>query len=503
NEYLYGIAEEPDSWPPEALKALAVAARTYVMEKKLNPTSRHKVDGFDVCSTSDCQCYVGIRNAPNLKSAVDATTGQILTHPEAPYGAIITAYHSCCGGYTEDNENVWGGNALAFLRGVPCGFCNWSPNFNFSFTFPDYELENKLKSSPLTTPLGNLLGLEILSRGVSGRVTSLRIIGSEGNKVLDLSGVNTFKTLLGLKSTFFNFRPSTRLSGNNRYSTAVAISKEGWTSSTTVILASGENFPDALAGAPLAYKNNCPLLLTKATFLTSETLLEISRLGAAKVIILGGEGAVSKEVEDALKAKGLAIQRIGGKNRYETAAFIAKELGSPGSTAVLVTGENFPDALAISPYAAYNKIPVLLTRKDVLPEETKKVIGELGITNVIVVGGSGVVSSSALLSLPSYVRVGGTDRYDTARLIAERYFRSVYASENVFIATGETVPDALSGAPLAASKGPSPVLLVKKTSVPAPTRDYVMGYSSSIKYAYILGGEGAVSKVVKQAIEGM
>src|SRR5690606_2671706 len=99
-----------------------------------------------------------------------------------------------------------------------------------------------------------------------------------------------------------------RLAGDDRYRTAVAISQEGWKSADTVVLATGADFPDALAGGPLAYQQNAPILLTRPASLFEATEKEIVRLKAKKVIILGSTTAVSKAVEKKLKDMGLAVE---------------------------------------------------------------------------------------------------------------------------------------------------------------------------------------------------
>jgi putative cell wall-binding protein len=98
-----------------------------------------------------------------------------------------------------------------------------------------------------------------------------------------------------------------RISGKTRYDTAVEISKNGWTKSETVILAIGNNFPDALA-----YKLNAPILLTGKEKLGESTNSEIKRLGAKKAIILGSVGVITSRVEQELKGLGLSVRRIGG-----------------------------------------------------------------------------------------------------------------------------------------------------------------------------------------------
>ena len=156
-----------------------------------------------------------------------------------------------------------------------------------------------------------------------------------------------------------------RLAGSSRTLTAVEISKEGWPNgASAVILTRGDDFPDALSGSTLATAYNAPILLTDSKVLSSETNSEITRLNPTTVYILGGTGAVSAGIETSLKAKYNVI-RLAGSSRYETAASIADYLKDSGklttTKAVIAYAQNFPDALAISFWAAHNGVPILLS----------------------------------------------------------------------------------------------------------------------------------------------
>nr|WP_286170832.1 cell wall-binding repeat-containing protein [Bacillus sp. NTK071] len=283
----------------------------------------------------------------------------------------------------------------------------------------------------------------------------------------------------------------TRLEGPNRYDTAVAISKKGWSTSNTVILTTGINFPDALAGAPLAYKENAPILLTQQNKLTEVTKTELKRLKAKKVIILGSDDVVSKSINTTIKGMGISTERIGGKDRYETAALIAKKLYS--SKAVLAYGLNFPDALAIAPYAARNGIPILLTKTDSLPTYTKTALK--GKSSAIIVGSSDVVSKKveSSLSVSSVKRYGGDNRYDTAKLIIENL---KLGTNSAYVATGLNFPDALAGSALAA-KHNAPILLVNGNKMPDSTKSLISKYKSFT----LLGGSDVVGNEIKKILE--
>ncbi|WP_299742864.1 cell wall-binding repeat-containing protein [uncultured Rossellomorea sp.] len=283
----------------------------------------------------------------------------------------------------------------------------------------------------------------------------------------------------------------TRLTGNTRYETAVEISKEGWESADTVILARGDSFPDALAGAPLAYKHDAPILLTEKGTLNAAAKAEIKRLGAKNVIILGGKGAVSNYVKYQLEGMGLDVDRIGGDDRWETAVNIAASLGGSPEKAVVANGKNFPDALAIASYAASNGYPILLTDSDILPTETKKALK--GIDSTIVVGGEAVVSKDVMKSLPEATRYFGQDRYGTAAEIATE----LNPSTKVYLATGKNFADALAGSVLAAKENAS-MLLVQPNDLPDVTSDAIEEMKA--KDFQILGGENAVSETVVEKL---
>ncbi|ANU17903.1 hypothetical protein BBI11_13060 [Planococcus maritimus] len=280
-----------------------------------------------------------------------------------------------------------------------------------------------------------------------------------------------------------------RISGSDRYTTAIAISKEGWKTADTVVLATAGDFPDALAGGPLAYQEDAPILLTRTKALNVETKEEIERLGAKKVIILGSKGAVSAEVETELKKMGLVTERLGGKTRFETAALIAGKMNS--DQAIVANGLNFPDVLSVSSYAAKNGVPILLTRTDRLPDETKFALD--GISSTYVIGSTGVVSKSVSDSLPKPTRFGGKDRYETGYEVATKL---KLGTDKAYIATGSNFPDALAGSVLAA-KNDAPILLVRPQQIPEATNKQLATYDGFS----IFGGTGAVSDGVKDLLD--
>ncbi len=298
-----------------------------------------------------------------------------------------------------------------------------------------------------------------------------------------------------------------RIFGSNRYTTAVEVSQAGWPDGADIVLlARGDNFPDSLAGVSLAYKLNAPILLTPTNSLHNATRQEIERLGANRVIILGGTVAVSASVEAELQAIDTVatVDRLGGENRYDTAKLIAGELNKVGSfdTAFIAYGLNFPDALAAASYGAAKGYPILLTGKDSLPAATRAALGSLsGIQKVVIVGGEAVISSGVATELASrglnVRRIMGANRYETAVELAREYLPADV--EEIFIATGLNFPDALAGGVLAAKRS-SGVLLVQgdRASLPNSLESFMA--ERDITRAIILGGTSAVSEGIEERL---
>jgi Putative cell wall-binding domain len=280
-----------------------------------------------------------------------------------------------------------------------------------------------------------------------------------------------------------------RLSGPTRYETSVEISKFGSPYGPYIVLATGEDFPDALCATPLATKYEAPILLTNKNSLPAAAENEIDRLKPKEAFLIGDADVISGNVENVLRSKGINTTRISGRTRYETSLEIAEFLNSPAQEAFVVTGADYPDALSIASYAANKHIPILLTEKDKVPDGIKNYITSKGITKTYVVGGTGVISDSVLNSLPNAERIAGNNRYETNFEVLSR-FNFFYGE--VYFATGQDFPDALSGAAIAGA-GNNPVILADD-SMP----DNIVGLLNQNKdlmkkMKRILGGSDVVS----------
>ncbi|MBN8210257.1 cell wall-binding repeat-containing protein [Bacillus sp. NTK071] len=287
----------------------------------------------------------------------------------------------------------------------------------------------------------------------------------------------------------------TRMAGIDRYETAVEIAtyRYGKGDAPEVVLATGLDFPDALAGAPLAYQMDAPILLTKTKSIPDSVKKALSYFGVEHVTILGGQTAVSKEVENQLKKMNITFSRIAGDNRYDTAAKIAGELDpSLNDTAFVTYGGNFPDALSVASIAASQGSPILLTKTKELPAETAKALENYN--NTYAIGGTSVISDAVYKKLPNRKRIAGSDRYETSVQVVNKLD---LPAEAVALTTGQGFADALTGS-VHAAYWDMPVVLTRKDSLPTPAANLFQDKETTL-YT-ILGGKSAVGEGVEDDI---
>lgn len=298
-----------------------------------------------------------------------------------------------------------------------------------------------------------------------------------------------------------------RLSGPGRVDTAISIAKATYREKVNnVILATAGNYPDALSGSVLAYRLDAPVILVGSTQADQDKVLAYLKENlesTGTVYILGGTGVVSTAMEDRIQHAGFKqIKRLDGKNRYETSLKIAEELDIKEDTSVIiVSGETYPDALAISSIAASNQFPVLLTKKNELPEVLKNKLKEINPGKVFIIGLEGAVSQNIesqiaqTINIEPYdiVRVGGQDRYQTSVEIAKKF---PLAGSEAGIATGASFPDALAGSVYAARYN-APLILVNN-NLSTDIREYLI--NRKVTRATIFGGEGAVSEEISRGM---
>ncbi|MHB1405625.1 MAG: cell wall-binding repeat-containing protein [Desulfitobacteriaceae bacterium] len=304
-----------------------------------------------------------------------------------------------------------------------------------------------------------------------------------------------------------------RFAGSDRIDTAVSQALTGWPQgASSVVLARADDFPDALAGVPLAAELDAPVLLTSSGILDKRVANALQTLSPQKVYLLGGEGALSPKISSQLETMGWGQDRqvrLTGTDRYGTAAAISKALKLPARSVVLTTGENFPDALSIAAIAGREKMPVLLVGKSELPQATIEALQKLSPTTIYLIGGESVVSEkvstlaqeSLRLPLGSMIRLGGADRYETMAKVAE--FFKVETNKLTF-ATGEDYPDALSGAAFSVHQNSSLILIPRISLTQYPSLSSLLSQKlQGANSAYIFGGEGAISTDREQELSSL
>ena len=290
-----------------------------------------------------------------------------------------------------------------------------------------------------------------------------------------------------------------RVAGKNRYETAVNVSKMLYKNGAdVVILANSEKYSDVLSAIPYGNMIKAPVLYADLNRLPGETLNEIKRLGAKKVIFIGGYGTLNNEIYNSLKKSGYAIDRIGGKDRYETSKLISEKMKASGAKgindAILVNGENYPDALSASQLASKNQIPILLTKSSNLSKYTLEKLKDNKNGKIYIIGGQNSVSASIENSLKadkknSVERFAGKDRYETSVKISKSLNSNPKAA--VF-ASGETFQDALIAGEVSGHED-IPLVLVGKSKISNSVNDYLI--NNKFDKAYLIGGESTVKDI--------
>lgn len=295
-----------------------------------------------------------------------------------------------------------------------------------------------------------------------------------------------------------------RAGGKNRYGTAVAFTKAHFPAgASSMLIASGADYPDALAAAAVAGAMNVPVLLVPNGQLPDEVRSELSRLNPGVIVAVGGAGAISDDtllqVLDAVP--GAEIARAAGPNRFATAADLAVGAFDGGAETVYVaSGMDFPDALTAAAAAGHNHGPVLLTLRDQLPDVTAKALRDLQPKRVVVVGGGGVVNAQVAgkiqqLTGAQLERRGGADRFETAKLVATNEF--IAGSNRIVVANAYNYPDALVGAAVAGMHH-SPVLLTAADRLTPPAIEALRELKPI--NVTVAGGSAVVSEAVRQQI---
>lgn len=321
--------------------------------------------------------------------------------------------------------------------------------------------------------------------------------------------------------------PSIRFAGEDRFETAGLIATDNTDfapryESGTVLLARADLFPDALAGSVLGGLFKAPIVLTPVNTdddggdLNEDTEEALTALDPETITILGGEEAIEPDVEEALEEEfpDADIERIGGEDRFETAALISDELPNDETdTAIVADGGDFADALVAGAIAASAQIPILLTFEDGdLHPETRERLEDNDYDEVIIAGGTAALSEDVEEQIQEIVgeentrRVAGDNRFETAVEFAdEGMINFDFELDHINLATGNDFPDALALGPHAGLdyNGPAPILLTNTTEdgqgeLTEPTEEYLEQIAPEcIESIHVAGGIEAIEESVE------
>ena len=291
-----------------------------------------------------------------------------------------------------------------------------------------------------------------------------------------------------------------REDGKDRIDTSIIASRKHFKQANTVIIVRNDLYPDALTASVLAKVKPAPILLTPSKMLDPRVEAEIRRLGATEIIIVGGKSAISLDVEKALAAYDSdTVERLDGIDRYETATLVARKVAGLVDirrTAIITTGENWPDALSASAFACKNNHPILLVRKNKIDPVVNKTMKDLKIGQVYLVGGPMAVSEAVAKKLPKVItRIAGLNRYGTAKAVAEYGFKN---AKGLYIASGEVFADALIIGPVAGMRN-VPILLTSHQHLNAETKAYIEAHKPG--WITLVGGALRIGPEVEKELK--
>ncbi len=310
--------------------------------------------------------------------------------------------------------------------------------------------------------------------------------------LLSLSSMQSFasdRALYKDKIKQVNAKNIEVIKGKNRVETSVAISRRVFSSAKSVIIVSGKVYADSISSIYVSSMEDAPILITMGKNLEPSIRDEVKRLKAERAIIVGGSSSVSSAVEEKLKnLDGIeSVTRISGKNRYDTNMNIFKSYDiSESKKAMIVSGENFADAISAGAYAHKNKFPIILAPK-VMDSGFFSFLKGKSIEKFVALGGTASISGALDRNISNLYRYSGVSRYDTSYM----FNRDQEKNEGLVLTSGENFADAMAGSVYASKRNMNMVLFNQNPNTYQNIYDY--------DRAVVLGGELG-SKVRKNIV---
>ena len=299
-------------------------------------------------------------------------------------------------------------------------------------------------------------------------------------------------------------------SGADRNEVAVMEAKAAYSSSSRAIIAGSNGWADALSAAGLAGVLDCPIMLSEATYLPDCTKDALVSLGVSQVVVVGGPDTVSDAVLRSIESLGIAVERIGGADRYEVNLNIYNKVkGSWNDSLVAVaSGVNFPDALSMSPVSFKEGVPILLVNENgVLNSAQKKVlsnhVAQAESPTIVIAGGPDSVSAGTendIKKLGQTVRLGGADRFEASANIAKWAVGQGYLSwDGAAIAMGSKPYDALCGSILQGTTG-SVLMVVEEGNSNSHVLGSMEANKSAISSIKVFGGKVSIPMDIRMDV---
>lgn len=302
------------------------------------------------------------------------------------------------------------GGSTRYDTSVAISRATFSPGVDVAFLASGADYPDALSGSAVAARLGGpvlLTAPTALPAVVGAELTRLA-----PRRIIVLGGAGAVSDAVSARLAAYTKGSVTRAAGDDRYGTSVAISTAAFPKTAPVVfVASGADFPDALSSATAAGTLGGPVLLTRPTALPDAIAAELARLKPARVVIVGGEGAVSASVAAAVRtATKRTPERAAGRDRYATSAAVADLVFSDAPVAHLASGTTFADALGGAVAAVAAGGPLLLTQPTALPASVGGALTRLGVASAVILGGTGAVSAG----VASLVGDAGTTRRTAA-----------------------------------------------------------------------------------------
>lgn len=299
------------------------------------------------------------------------------------------------------------GGADRFATAASISRGTFSPGVSVLFVSTGRDFPDALAAAPAAARGGGPL-LLVESNAIPA-VTAAELDRLDPGRIVIVGGTSVVSDgVAGVLDAYDTGGGVTRLGGANRYETSVAISQAHFAPGVgTAYVATGRNFPDALAAAAVAGRDGHPILLVDTDSAPDAVLSELARLAPGRIVVVGGASVVSENVVQQLRGVTGNVQRIGGANRYETAALIAGASFGPGAPTYIATGGNFPDALAGAVAAGRNGGAILLVTPSDVTGPSAGQLSRIRPASVVLLGASGVVGDGALTGIRNALGQGG------------------------------------------------------------------------------------------------